>query len=153
MKSAKLLFFPFAIFTTCYIGYYSVQRNTLAPAQPLSTLTIATTSIHKDQKGFTTDVINDLAHRMTQKLNIKTYSEERALHEVKTEKVHCAIISKQLAEQEKKLLVTPLKNDPSQKVLVVSSNNPDLFKRAHATLLEMTEDGALNDFAHKWNLS
>lgn len=153
MKHTKLFLFSFALFSTCYVAHYSVQRNTLAPTHPLSILTIATTETYDSQKGFTTDIINDLAHRMTQKPEVKICSAERALYKVKKGQAHCAIIPKQLVEQEKNLLVVSLENDPSHKVLVISSNNPDLFKRTNATLLEMTEDGTLNDFAHKWNLA
>lgn len=153
MKHTKLFLFSFALFITCYVAYYSVQRNTLAPTHPLCDLTVATTETDDFQKGFTVDVINDLAHRMTQKPEVKICSAEMAIDKVKRGQAHCAIVPKQLAEQEKSLLVASLRSDPSHKVFVVSSSNPDLFKRTHATLLEMAEDGALNDFAHKWSLA
>lgn len=153
MKHTKSLLFSFALLTTCYVAYYSVQRNTLAPAQPLSTLTVMTTETDDFQKSFIVDVVNDLAHRMTQKSNVKTCSAERALSAVKRGKAQCAVIPKGLVEQEKTLLMIPLKDNSSEKVLVVSPDNSNLFKRAHATLLEMKEDGTINDFEHKWNLS
>lgn len=153
MKHTKFFLFLFALGTTCYVAYYSIQRNTLAPDKPLSSLVIATIENDKNQHGFAFDVIKDLAHRMTQKPQIQICSAEKALSEIKKGEAHCAILPKKLVKQEKNLIITPITNTENSDVLVVSNNNQNLFKRAHATLLEMSEDGALSDFAHKWHIT
>ena len=156
MKHVKFFFFIFTLLATCYIAHYSIKRNTLSPTKPLSSLTIATIEIQNSYKGFDTDIINDLTHRMTQKPILKTYSIDRTLHEIKKGILHCAIIPYQPVEKESELFfVTPIKisNNSQKKALVVSKSQPKLFNRIHATLLEMTEDGTLEDFAHKWNIT
>ncbi len=153
MKHTKTFIFIFALGTTCYVAYYSVQRNTLAPSQPLSTLTIATTEAKENQQGFTSDIIKDLSHRMTQKPIVHVCSVEKAIEDIKKGQTHCAILPRKLIKQEENLAITSLDNTQNPNVLVVSAHNPQLFKRTYATLLEMSEDGAINDFAHKWNLT
>jgi hypothetical protein len=155
MKHTRLLFFSLAIFTTCYIAYYSVQRNTLAPSTPLSTLIVALTENESTQTGLAADIINDLAHRMTQHPSLKTYSVDRAIYETKKGTIHCAIIPHEVAKKEtESCFVIPLLQDSSKyNAIIISRTQPNFFKRINSTILEMSEDGAFEDFVHKWNAS
>ena len=152
MKYIKFFLFFFALGATCYIAYCSVQRNTLAPNQPLSTLTVAIIDTKKSQQGFISDVITDLAHRMTQKPKIHICSMTKALNDVKKGKIDCALIPKTSVSQKYNLLETPLVSAQTDYTFIVSEKNTFLSKRTYATLLEMLEDGSLEDFKHKWHL-
>lgn len=83
MKLIKVASFAGALLLTCYIAYYSIQRNTLAPREDSAkTLIVGTCddyppfTFNKDGKiiGFDIDVINELARRMTQKIIVKNMS-------------------------------------------------------------------------------
>ncbi|MFT6765754.1 MAG: hypothetical protein ACJAZS_000646 [Alteromonas naphthalenivorans] len=154
MKHTKTLVLSLSIMTTCYIAYFSVQRNTLAPIAPLSSLSAGIPETNSPESGLAADVINDLAHRMTQQPSLKTYSTEHAINEINKGTIHCAIIPHEVAAKKtNSFFVIPiLKHSSHKSALIISHTHPELLKRTEATLLEMKEDGTLDDFAHKWNL-
>src|SRR3989338_3840573 len=84
MKPLKIVSFIVVIGLTCYVAYFSIRRNTLAPnmVRDNAALIVGTTddyppySFNKDGVivGFDIDIIKELAHRMAQKIEIKNMS-------------------------------------------------------------------------------
>lgn len=160
MKSTKLVLFVIAIGLTCYIAYHSIRRNTLAPSKEDTTLIVGTAddyppfSFNKDGKivGLDIDLIKELGHRMTQKVEIKNLSFDALLLELErgTIQIIAAGLSPSKEREKKFFFTTPhISGDPFIALTLKNAPSASSIAQMQGKIVAVNDGYTVDNFMSK----